>query len=402
MTTSLPIYLDYNATTPLLPRVVAEMKAVLGSGCDLNLHGNPSSNHIYGRRAKNLVEKARGQVATLLNSHPSEIVFTSGGSESNNYAIKGVAFQCLFDQQREGRSHIITSKVEHPAVTEVCEYLRSTHNFEVTYVGVDEMGLVSEEDVLNAVTEKTCLVSIMHANNEIGTLQPIAAISAALRKRFPCVLMHSDASQSVGKVEVNVKSLGVHLLTVAAHKFYGPKGVGALYVEDGITLHKLIHGASHESGRRAGTENVISIVGMGAAASLALSCLEKRIEHMKETRDRLFDALNEKLKGHVKMRLNGHPEKRLPNTLNISFQGIDARKLLAELEDFVVASTGAACHSNPSHGPSGAIAAINVPPDFASGTLRLSTGEFTTLSDVNNVAHVLAAKVLALSLHDIR
>ena len=273
-----PIYLDYNATTPIDPEVAAAMLPYIREH-----FGNPSSTHAYGIEARKGVDKARGQVAALLNCSPAEVLFTSGGTESNNHAIKGAA-----RAHRSKGNHIITSAFEHPAVTEVCEYL-AADGFDITYVPVDAHGIIDLEALEKAITERTILVSVMHANNEVGTIQPIGEIARLARKRG--ILVHTDAAQSVGKIPVDAAELGVDLLTVAGHKLYAPKGVGALYCRDGVQLEKFMHGAGHETGRRAGTENVIGVAGLGAACEAAKRDLAANVDRMKRTRDRLQEGL---------------------------------------------------------------------------------------------------------------
>ena len=319
------IYLDYNATTPIASEVAAAMIPYL-----FGHFGNPSSSHALGREAKADVDRARGQVASLVGCSPSEIVFTSGGSESDNMAIKGVAFWKLNRKRR-----IVTSVIEHLAVLMPCRYLESM-GFDVRYVSVDRQGTVDMEALEREINEDTLLVTIMHANNETGTLQPLHEISAICRKQG--ALLHTDASQSVGKVPVSVEALGVDLLTIAGHKLYAPKGIGALYIRDGIELEPLIHGAGHEGGRRAGTENVLLDVALGAACALA----EKHLQDANDSLTRYFlHELGARFRDQII--LNGHPEKRLPNTLNVSFLGHDSHDLLSKLSN-VAASTGSACH----------------------------------------------------------
>lgn len=375
--TKKPIYLDYNATTPHDPEVIAAMQPYL-----LEHFGNPSSSHWYGLQTKNAVENARGQVAAYLNCQLDEIVFTSGGTESNNYAIKGIAFA------NQGRgNHIITTQIEHPAVIEVCKFLEK-HGFQVSYLPVDEFGLVSVSDVEKAITTKTILITIMHANNEVGTIQPIEEISKLARGRG--IIIHTDAAQSVGKIPADVNLLGVDLLSIAGHKLYAPKGIGALYIRQGLALAKFMHGASHEQDRRAGTENVLEMVGLGKACEIAKRDLEKNMLHMREMRDKLHNGLREQLKN---IKLNGHPEKRLPNTLSLSFLGLDANILLSEIKEYVAASAGAACHSGEVE-ISYVLKAINVPVEWARGTLRFSTGKMTTKSEISNAINVILAAVI--------
>jgi cysteine desulfurase len=373
-----PIYLDYNATTPIDPEVAAAMRPFLDEH-----FGNPSSTHWYGIQTKKAVEKARRQVAELLNCKPEEIIFTSGGSESNNYAIKGVAFA------NKGKgNHIITSAIEHPAVTEVCGYLEG-EGFRITYLAVDEYGLVDPADVEKAITPQTILITVMHANNEVGTIQPITEIAKIAKAHK--ILMHSDAAQSVGKIPVYVDELGTDLLSVAGHKLYAPKGIGALHIRSGVKLAKMIHGADHERNLRAGTENVLEIVGLGHACEIAGRILVKNMAHMKKLRDRLQENLLEKLKD---VKINGHPNKRLPNTLSLSFANIEADTLLSELEG-IAASAGAACHSD-SVDISPTLQAMKVPIEYAMGTIRFSTGKMTTVDEIDKASEIIIETVAKL------
>jgi len=362
------IYLDYNATTPIAKEVANAMRPFLDE-----YFGNPSSVHAYGVKTKLAVEKARSQIASLINCEPSEIVFTSGGTESNNYAIKGVALA-----NRHKGNHIITSSIEHPAVIEVCEYL-SRNGFEITYLLVDEFGMVNPQDVENAITPQTILISVMHANNEVGTIQPIEEISEIAKANN--ILFHTDAAQSLGKVAVDIKKMGVDLMSIAGHKLYAPKGIGALYIKSGIKLEKLMHGADHEQNLRAGTENVLEIVGLGEACEIAERDLQENIQHYLQTSDYLFELLKKKLPG---IKLNGHPEKRLPNTLSVSFPKVEANILISRLEN-VAASAGAACHSE-NIDVSAVLEAMLVPLEYAMGTIRFSTGRGTTLKDIETAA----------------
>ena len=363
-----PIYLDYNATTPIDPEVAEAMRPYI-----LERFGNPSSSHWYGTQSKNAVETARNQVANLLNCNPDEVVFTGGGSESNNYAIKGVAFA----NQEKGK-HLITSSIEHPAVIEVCKYLQQK-GFQVTYLPVDQFGQVDPRSVEKVITSSTILISIMHANNEVGTIQPIAEIAEIARSHG--IAFHTDAAQSVGKIPTSVENLGVDLLTVAGHKLYGPKGIGVLYIRRGIQLEKLIHGADHEQGRRAGTENVLEIVGLGKACEIAKRDLNKNMDHTQKMRDLLYQELKAELD---ELKLNGHPKNRLPNTLSVSFKNIEANKLLAKI-DRVAVSAGAACHSD-SVKVSSVLQAMQVDLEYAMGTIRFSTGKMTTVEEVKETA----------------
>ncbi len=370
-----PIYLDYNATTPIDPEVAAAMLP-----CIREHFGNPSSSHAYGIKARAIVERARGQVAALLHCSPGEVLFTSGGTESNNHAIKGAA------RALRGRgNHIIASAIEHPAVTEVCGYL-SAEGFEVSFVPVDATGVIRLDELEKALTDRTVLVSVMHANNEVGTIQPIGEIVRMARRRN--ILVHTDAAQSVGKIPVDTGDLGVGLLTVAGHKLYAPKGVGALYIREGVRLETFLHGAGHESGRRAGTENVIGIAGLGAACEVAERDLAANGERMRKTRDRLQEGL---LRSIEDVRVNGHPDRRLPNTLSVSIRGSDAGALLGAMEG-LAASAGAACHG-ASVEISKTLRAMGVPLEWARGTIRLSTGKYTTEGEVDHALEIVATAV---------
>jgi len=360
-----PIYLDYNASTPIAPSVAAAMQPFL------NQHfGNPSSSHWAGRPARDSIETARGQIASLLECNTEEIVLTSGGSEANNQAIKGVFLGSA------APPHIIISTAEHPAVTEPCRMM-ATLGATITKIPVDSYGLVDPDDVRRAIRSDTALISVMHANNEVGTIQPIAAIAGIAREHG--VLCHTDAAQSVGKIQTTVDGLGVDLLSLAGHKLYAPKGIGALFVRHGVTLTSLIHGGNHERGQRAGTESALLAVGLGAACHLAVT--EPCFGHMLELRDRLWQRLKYHLGGRVQ--LNGHPTERLPNTLNISFQGLIADKLLSQLPS-VAASTGSACHAGlPSASP--VLTAMGLPLDQGLGAVRFSLGRNTTEDEIDTV-----------------
>ena len=360
-----PIYLDYNATTPIDPQVAEAMLPYIHQQ-----YGNPSSGHPLGVASREAVDNARGQLAAMLQCATGEVIFTSGGTESNNHAIKGVA-----GAYRHKGNHIITSAVEHPAVLEVCRYLEEK-GCEVTYLPVDEYGMVDPQNVEDAIKPNTILISIMHANNEVGTIEPIPAISEIARRRG--VLLHADCAQSVGKITVSVDELGVDLISIAGHKVYAPKGIGALYIRDGVQLEKLMHGASHEMGWRAGTENVIEIVGLGRACELINQNFAEYHQHMRELRDRLQTGIGERF---ADVRINGHPEMRLPNTLSASFPGKEANTMLAAMER-VCASAGAACHSDRVE-VSSVLEAMAVPMQYAMGTLRFSIGRFTTEDEID-------------------
>jgi cysteine desulfurase len=361
------LYLDYNASTPIDPRVAASMRPLLDRG-----FGNPSSPHWAGIPARAAVERARAQVAAFLGCAPDEVVFTSGGSEANNLALKGIFFA-----HRDRRDHLITTAVEHPAVLEPCRFLERL-GARVTYLPVDRTGRIDPDDLRKAITPRTLLVSIMHANNEVGTVQPIEQASRITRERG--VLLHTDAAQSAGKIPTDVGWLGVDLLSLAGHKMYAPKGVGALYVRRGIDLEPLVHGAGHEAGRRAGTESALLVAALGQAAELA-----RDLTLMAETRrlrDLLWTLLGDRFGDQVV--LNGHPEHRLPNTLNVGFVGRVGADLLAALEG-VAASTGSACHAG-SVELSPVLRAMGVPPEVGMGAVRLSLGRWTTEAEVREVA----------------
>lgn len=373
-----PIYLDYNATTPISHEVAAAMRPYLDE-----YFGNPSSIHQFGVKTKIAVEKARAQVAQLINCDPSEIIFTSGGTESNNYAIKGLALA-----KKHLGNHIITSAIEHPAVFEVCRYLEK-QGFVITHLPVDEFGMVSPSSLEEAITANTILISIMHANNETGTIQPISQLSAIAKKHQ--IVFHTDAAQSLGKIPADVEKLGVDLMSIAGHKLYAPKGIGALYIKNGIKLEKLIHGADHEQNLRAGTENVLEIVGLGKACELAAQNLAANMDSYAKTRDYLQTLL---LNALPQCKINGHPEKRLPNTLSISFPRVEANTLISRLEG-VAASAGAACHAE-SIDVSAVLEAMKVPIEYAMGTIRFSTGRYNTLPEIKKAADEIITTVTAL------
>jgi cysteine desulfurase len=368
------IYLDYNASTPIAPEVAEAMKPFLTQH-----FGNPSSLHWAGVPAKEAVENARKQVADLLHCDPGEVVFTSGGSESNNHAIKGV-----FSARKEKGNHIITTQVEHPAVINPCRFLEKL-GAAVTYMGVDQYGRVNPEEIEKAVTAKTILITVMHANNEVGTIQPVEEISKIAKKHG--IPFHTDAAQSVGKIETEVDKLGVDLLSIAGHKVYAPKGVGALYIREGTSIEPLIHGASHESGRRAGTENVLLIVGLGKACEIAKRCLSD--DRIRNLRDRFWNLLQENFGEAVV--LNGHPVYRLPNTLNVSFVGKVGGEILSHMEE-VAASTGAACHSG-SVELSPVLKAMGISEGVGMGAIRFSVGRTTTLDELEKVLRLLRKAV---------
>jgi cysteine desulfurase len=370
------IYLDYNATTPVAPEVAQAVQPYLHGE-----FGNPSCDYPLGLRAREAAAQARRQVAALLNAAPEDLVFTSGATEANNTVLKGVALTC-------GRGRLITAATEHPSVLAPCRFLAS-QGFAVTVLPVDGQGLVDVGELRRALTSDTILISIMHANNETGALQPIAEIGALAREAG--VLFHTDAAQSVGKVRVDVSELPVDFLTVAGHKFYAPKGVGALYVRPGVAFTPLLHGASQEGGRRAGTENVPYMVALGAAARLARERLEADTAHLGQLRDLLHDRLRAGFPG---LGLNGPEQARLPNTLNVSFPGIAGCDLMAGVPE-VAASLGSACHAGQ-EAVSPVLAAMHVTPEVARGAVRFSVGRYTTAAQVEEAAALLLHRARAL------
>ena len=359
------IYLDFNASTPIDPRVELVMAQTIDRA-----YGNPSSPHWAGAPARVIVDEARRKVARLLGCKPSEIVFTSGGSESNNQVLKGV----FFARQAPG-AHIITSVVEHPAIVEPCRFLERL-GARITWLPVDTVGQVSADDLRQAITADTILVSIMHANNEVGTLQPVGECAQIAREHG--IPFHTDAAQSVGKVPTNVDELGVDFLTIAGHKLYAPKGIGALYVREGTELESLIHGAGHESGRRAGTESALLAAALGEACELA--CDLSGMPKIASLRDRLWTALKECYGDRVV--LNGHPQERLPNTLNVSFLDYQGHELLASLPELAV-STGSACHAGRVE-ISPVLQAMGVTPEVGAGAVRFSLGRTTTAAEIES------------------
>jgi cysteine desulfurase len=382
-----PIYLDYNATTPIDPAVLDAMLPYLREG-----YGNPSSTHSLGKHAHDAVERARAQVAALLGAKPGEVIFTSGGTEASNHALKGSVFSRIgggvtgFFGRLFGRTvqnaHLIISAVEHPATTQPAEFLRKM-GCSVTIVPVDRFGLVDPGDVEKALCPQTVIVSIMHSNNEVGTLMPIQQIAKVVKARG--ALMHADVAQSLGKVPVDVNDLGVDLLTVAGHKLYAPKGVGVLYVREGVNLEPFMHGAGHEGGRRAGTENVPYAVGLGTACDIARTSLPQTTKKLKALRDRLWEKLNAALGERIV--LNGHPDQRLPNTLNANFLGHVGSELLQQVPG-IAASTGSACHEGKvSQSP--VLCAMKIDPEIGKGAVRLTVGRFTTEAEVDEAAEML-------------
>ena len=365
-----PIYLDYNASTPVAPQVLEEMLPYLKG-----TYGNPSSSHPFGAACRAGIEQARERVALLLGCEATEIIFTSGATESNNMVIKGIA-------KAAGKGkHFITSRIEHPAVLEPCRHIER-FGYSVTYLPVDRFGLVDPVDLEKAIRPDTVLVSIMHSNNEVGTIQDITELARVASSRG--VLFHTDAAQSVGKVRVRVEELGVDFLTVAGHKFYAPKGIGALYIRSGRSIEPLLHGAGHERGLRPGTENAAFIVGLGAACMDAMPLLETEGPRQRALGQRLFEGLQ---RAGLKVHLNGHPGKKLPNTWNISFEGFLSTDVMEALSGVAV-SPGAACHGDlvePSH----VLAAMGTDPALARGAIRFSLGRETSEGEIDHVVEKL-------------
>ena len=367
------VYMDHNATTPTDHRVVEAMLPYFSKD-----YGNPSSIYKFAQEAHEAKEAARERVAEILAAKPEEVVFTSGGTEANNFAIKGIAYA-----NKEKGNHIITSKVEHHAVLNVCKWLEK-QGYEVTYVGVDKYGIVDLDELRDVIGDKTILISIMHANNEIGTIEPIAEIAKIAKEKG--IYLHTDAVQTVGKLSTDVNELGVDLLSLSGHKFYGPKGVGALYVRRGTKVVPLLHGGHHERSRRAGTENVPGIVGLGKACEIALEEMQDEGKKLKSLRDRLQEGIVDRIEDVV---LNGHPEQRLPNTLNVCVKWVEGESILLNLDlQGIAASTGSACASG-SLEPSHVLSAIGLPPEVAHGSLRLSLGKDNTEDDVDLVIGAL-------------
>jgi cysteine desulfurase len=373
-----PIYLDYNATTPLLPEVVDAMLPYLREH-----FGNPSSRHLYGKRARDAIERARSDVAALINSHADEIIFTSGGTEANNLAIRGTT-------ARTTRRRVVTSIIEHPATARPVSWLER-QGWDIVRIGVDAGGRSRVPELDAAITSVTALVTIMHSNNETGVFQPIQEAVRFARRAGACV--HTDAAQSVGKVPIDVRAMDLDLLSIAGHKLYGPKGVGALFVRRGTDLEPLALGAGHERGLRPGTENVASIVGLGAACALARCDLDAQGTRVSTLRDRLWERLAQAI---PQLALNGHVENRLPNTLNVRFPQVSGEALLAATPQ-IAASTGSACHDGD-ESASAVLLAMGIPARAALGSIRLTLGRATTESAVDRAATALARAWRALAI----
>ena len=375
-----PIYMDHNATTPLREEVLEAMLPYLGEH-----FGNASSLHSFGIKARQAIEEARGKVAQALGCKPREVVFTGSGTEADNQAIKGVAYA-----NRKKGDHIITSRIEHHAVLHTCQYLER-QGFRVTYLPVDGYGMVDPDDVRRAITDRTILITIMHANNEVGTIQPIAEIGRIARERG--VYFHTDAVQTVGKLPTRVDELGVDLLSLSAHKIYGPKGVGALYIRRGTRIDPLLHGGHHEWGKRASTENVAGIVGLARALELRMGEMEEEARRLTALRERLYEGIRERI-DHI--RLNGHPTQRLPGTLSICFEYIEGESIIMGLDLVGVAvSSGSACTS-ASLEPSHVLLAMGIHPAVAQGSIRFSLGRENTEEQVDYVIEQLPPIVARL------
>ncbi|CDG65245.1 Cysteine desulfurase [Methanobacterium sp. MB1] len=360
-------YMDHSATSPVNPEVLEEMLPYFNQS-----FGNASTLYALGREARTAMENARKQVASLIGAQPEEIYFTSGGTESDNMAIKGVV-----SKLKNKGNHIITSAIEHPAVEETCKYLEK-EGYKVTYLPVYEDGIVKVSDVEEAITSETILITVMHANNEIGTIQPVAEIGALAREKG--IYFHTDAVQSVGKIPVNVEDMNVDLLSISSHKLYGPKGIGALYIRKGVRIQPLIHGGGHERGMRPGTENIPGIVGLGKACQIAEENLEKNMEYVSSLRDQLIEGVLGKIEQSY---LNGHPTKRLPNNANFRFTGIEGESLVLQLDaKGINASTGSACSSKKLE-PSHVLMAIGLKEVDAHGSLRISLGTENTPQDID-------------------
>ncbi|MZQ75596.1 MAG: cysteine desulfurase NifS [Peptoclostridium sp.] len=375
------IYMDYAATTPIKKEVVDAMMPYLTEH-----FGNPSSVHGFGRDVKKAIDESRMTIAKAINAAPEDIFFTGGGSESDNMAIKGIAFA-----YKDKGNHIITSKIEHHAVLHTCEYLEKHHGFEVTYLDVDKDGIISLDELSAAISDKTILITIMQANNEIGTVQPVKEIAELAREKG--VFFHTDAVQALGNIEIDVKDMGVDLMSFTAHKIYGPKGIGALYMRKGIKLHPLIHGGSQERKKRAGTENVAGIVAFAKAVELATKDIEGHASRQMQLRDHLIDSVLSRIP-HT--RLNGHRQKRLPGNANFCFEFIEGESILLSLDLLgVAASSGSACTSG-SLDPSHVLMALGLPHEIAHGSLRLTIGDMTTKEDIDFVVDNLERIVIRL------
>lgn len=367
------IYMDHSSSTPTNQRVIEAMAPYFNK-----YYGNPLSLYALAQESAKAREAAREKVAKLLNAKVGEIIFTSGGTEANNFAIKGVAFA----NENKG-NHIITSKIEHHSVLNTCKWLEK-RGFNVSYIGVDKYGIVDLDELENSITDKTILITIMHANNEVGTIEPLSEIARVAKDNN--IYLHTDAVQTVGKVKVEVNELGVALLTLSGHKFYGPKGVGALFIKKGTKIDPLLHGGHHEQNKRAGTENVPGIVGLGVACEIAMEEMGGENKRLRDLRDSLEEGLTERIEDVI---VNGHPEKRLSGVLNICIKHIEGESMLLHLDNnSIAASSGSACTSG-SLEPSHVLTSMGIPPEVAHGSLRFSLGHSNTIHDINKVIEVL-------------
>jgi cysteine desulfurase len=374
------IYLDHNASTSTDIRVVEAMNPWFNKK-----YGNPSSLYGFAREAYEAKEQARAKVARILGAKAQEIVFTSGGTEADNLAIKGIAYA-----NKEKGNEIVTSRIEHPAVLSTCEWLES-QGFRLKYVGVDNYGIVDLDELKDAITDKTILITVMHANNEVGTIEPLSEISKIARERDIC--FHTDAVQTVGKLRTDVNELGVDLLSLSGHKFYGPKGIGALFVRENIKIESLIHGGHHESNRRAGTENVPGIIGLGKACEIATEEWEKEAEETTVLRDELLRGITDRID---EVLLNGHPHRRLPGTVNVCVKYVEGESILLSLDmEGIAASSGSACASGAME-PSHVLLALGIPADVARGSIRFGLGRGNTREDIEHVLDVLPPVVKKL------
>ena len=371
------IYLDHNATTPVHSEVVKEMLPYYRE-----IYGNASSFHQFGQQARKAVEEAREKVAGFIGAKSGEIIFTSGGTEADNFAIKGIAYA----NQTKGK-HIITSSIEHHAVLNSCKYLEK-QGFRITFLPVDKYGLINPEEVKKTIGEETILISIMHANNEMGTIEPVAEVGKIAKEKG--IYFHIDAVQSAGKIPVKVDELNVDLVSLSGHKLYGPKGVGILYIRKGTKIQPLIHGGHHEKNKRAGTENVPGIIGLAKAMEIASVTMEEEAIRLTNLRDRLWVRINEKIEDVF---LHGHERERLPNTLNLSFEGVEGEAIILDLDmKGIAVSTGSACTSGTLE-PSHVLKAMGVNPQVAQGAIRFSLGEGNTQEDIDYVADILSGIV---------
>lgn len=377
MVNSSPVYLDFNATTPVLPEVLDEMFPYLTSN-----FWNPSSTHPGAILARKAIANSRRLIAQLINCLPEEIIFTSGGTEANNMAIRGIAENPLV-----AKNHLITSSVEHPSVINVCKYLESL-GYIISYIPVDSYGMVNPLEIKKAIRPTTCMISIMHANNEVGTIQPIEEISTIARSQN--IPFHTDACQSIGKIKCDVTSLDVDLMTIAGHKIYAPKGIGALYIKKGTKVSNILFGGGQEHGKRPGTENVAFIIGLGKACEIALTEFTNAQLHLRKMTNRLLKNLESNL--HNRFEVNGHPQKKLPNTLSLSITGISGNTLMDKLGEEVIFSTGSACHTGNTT-ISSVLKAMNISYEKASGTVRFSTGKSTTEVEIDLASHLICEAV---------